>query len=62
MTLDIQIPLEDRWLNPKTSPFRRVWRVRGSFDRDPHQVFGGFWMSRAINDYKWPCKYGCVQK
>ena len=42
-TLDIQILCEDRCLDPQTSPEVRLLGVPNT---DPHQVFGGFWMSR----------------
>ena len=42
--LDIQIPGEDRCLNPLTSPQARLLRV---WNTDPHQVYAGFSMSRG---------------
>ena len=40
----IQIPGEDRWLNPETY-LKKVFE--GSKHLLTHQVFGGFWMSRV---------------
>ena len=39
----LQIHGEDRCLNPQTSPEAQLLKVPNT---DPHQVFGGFWMSR----------------
>ena len=44
--LDIQIPGEDRCLNPQTSPELRLWRFLSH--RSSPAMTGGFWMSRVI--------------
>ena len=43
-SLDIQIPSEDRCLNPQTSPFRRLLRVPNTYSPG---MTGGFWKTRA---------------
>ena len=46
LTLDIQIPCEDRCLKPQTSPF---WRFLGFPNTDPHKVY---WMSRVSRKFQ----------
>ena len=51
--LDIQIPGEDRCLNPQTSPELRLWKFLSH--RSSPAMTGGFWMSRVIEGI-----FGCL--